>query len=542
MIKNESIENLKSIIDIVDVIGNYVTLKKSGSNYTALCPFHSEKTPSFVVSPAKQIYHCFGCGASGDAIKFIMEIEKLSYPEAIEKLADMYNFKLEYTSKNSFLQIDILDKINTFYKSKLYENKNAYEYLKQRGLFDSTIEKFQLGYAPSSKEQFKFFNNANLNKKELIELGVLNESGEYPRLIERITFPIFSQNGKIIAFGGRTITNHPAKYINFTNTKIFNKSKTFYGLNFAREHILRKKEIIIVEGYMDVIMLHQAGIENAVATLGTALTSSHLPIIKKLNPKVTISYDSDSAGINAALKASKLLYKEFFEGGVVLFEEGEDPADAVKAKKNLNEIFNKKIPFLNFIIEFTLKKYNLKNPVDKKRAIDEFKEYLNTLPEILKEDFALNTARFMQISPNMLLAKTKNHTQNINLNKKIDIAEASIIKTLYEKPELMDEIVEYLTPEMFNTHSYELQAVYKEDFQNPKLLEIVLRDDILVYDKKTLKNQIRKLLIAYYQKEAIKIKYNSQINSDEKMHLLKNINLKLQRLKKGELVESDITF
>jgi len=541
MIKNESIENLKSIIDIIDVIGNYVTLKKSGSNYTALCPFHSEKTPSFVVSPAKQIYHCFGCGASGDAIKFIMEIEKLSYPEAIEKLANMYNFKLEYTSKNSFLQIDILDKINTFYKSKLYENKNAYEYLKQRGLFDSTIEKFQLGYAPSSKEQFKFFNNANLNKKELIELGVLNESGEYPRLIERITFPIFSQNGKIIAFGGRTITNHPAKYINFTNTKIFNKSKTFYGLNFAREHILRKKEIIIVEGYMDVIMLHQAGIENAVATLGTALTPSHLPIIKKLNPKVTISYDSDSAGINAALKASKLLYKEFFEGGVVLFEEGEDPADAVKAKKNLNEIFNKKIPFLNFIIEFTLKKYNLKNPVDKKRAIDEFKEYLNILPEILKEDFALNTARFMQISPDILLAKTKN-TQNINLNKKIDIAEASIIKTLYEKPELMDEIVEYLTPEMFNTHAYELQAVYKEDFQTPKLLEIVLRDDILIYDKKTLKNQIRKLLIAFYQKEAIKIKYNSQINSDEKMHLLKNINLKLQRLKKGELVESDITF
>jgi len=290
------------------------------------------------------------------------------------------------------------------------------------------------------------------------------------------------------------------------------------------------------------IVLHQAGIENAVATLGTALTPSHLPIIKKLNPKVTISYDSDSAGINAALKASKLLYKEFFEGGVVLFEEGEDPADAVKAKKNLNEIFNKKIPFLNFIIEFTLKKYNLKNPVDKKRAIDEFKEYLNSLPEILKEDFALNTARFMQISPNTLLAKTNNHTQNLNLNKKIDIAEASIIKTLYEKPELMDEIVEYLTPEMLNTHSYELQAVYKEDFQDSKLLEIVLRDDILIYDKKALKNQIRKLQIAYYQKKAIKIKYNLQINSDEKMHLLKNINLKLQRLKKGELVESDITF
>ena len=248
MIKPESIENLKSLIDIADVIGNYVQLKKQGSNFVALCPFHSEKTPSFVVSPSKQIYHCFGCGASGDAIKFIMEIEKLTYPEAIEKLASMYNFKLEYTKGNSFVHIDLLERVNSFYISNLYKNQNALNYLKQRGLFDSTIEKFQLGYAPSSQEQFKFFKDANLNKKDLIELGVLNDSGEYPRLIERITFPIFSQSGKIIAFGGRTITNHPAKYINFTNTKIFNKSKTFYGLNFAREHILRSKRIIITEG------------------------------------------------------------------------------------------------------------------------------------------------------------------------------------------------------------------------------------------------------------------------------------------------------
>ena len=337
MIKPESIENLKSIIDIVDVVGNYVQLKKQGSNYIALCPFHSEKTPSFVVSPSKQIYHCFGCSASGDAIKFIMEIEKLSYPEAIEKLANMYNFKLEYTSSSSTLKVDILEKVNAFYIQELYKNSFAYEYLKQRGINDSTIEKFALGYAPSSLEQFKFFKNANLNKNELITLGVLSENGEYPRLIERITFPIFSSSGKIIAFGGRTITNHPAKYINFTNTKIFNKSKTFYGLNFAREHILRKKEAIIVEGYMDVIMLHQAGFTNAIATLGTALTPQHLPQLKKLNAKILLSYDSDSAGINAALKASKLLFKDFFEGGVILFPQGLDPADVVKKGEDLDK-------------------------------------------------------------------------------------------------------------------------------------------------------------------------------------------------------------
>ncbi len=539
MIKPESIENLKSLIDIADVIGNYVQLKKQGSNFVALCPFHSEKTPSFVVSPSKQIYHCFGCGASGDAIKFIMEIEKLTYPEAIEKLASMYNFKLEYTKGNSFVHIDLLERVNSFYISNLYKNQNALNYLKQRGLFDSTIEKFQLGYAPSSQEQFKFFKDANLNKKDLIELGVLNDSGEYPRLIERITFPIFSQSGKIIAFGGRTITNHPAKYINFTNTKIFNKSKTFYGLNFAREHILRSKRIIITEGYMDVIMLHQAGIQNAVATLGTALTREHLPILRKLNPKVTLSYDSDTAGINAALKASKLLYKEYFDGGVILFGEGEDPADAVAKGKNIEEILKNEIKFADFIIEYMTKKYDLKNPVEKKQAIDEFRNYINELPDILKDDFSIKVSQYLQIPPNILKVRT-NHMQNLNLNKKIDVAEASIVKTLYENPNLMDEIIEYLSPQMFNTHFEELDAVYKEDFENPKLLEIVLRDDIKSLDIKTLKNQIRKLLIPYYQKKMLEIKYSKTLNNEEKMHYLKKINLKLLKLKKGELVESDI--
>ena len=539
MIKPESIENLKSIIDIVDVVGNYVQLKKQGSNYIALCPFHSEKTPSFVVSPSKQIYHCFGCSASGDAIKFIMEIEKLSYPEAIEKLANMYNFKLEYTSSSSTLKVDILEKVNAFYIQELYKNSFAYEYLKQRGINDSTIEKFALGYAPSSLEQFKFFKNANLNKNELITLGVLSENGEYPRLIERITFPIFSSSGKIIAFGGRTITNHPAKYINFTNTKIFNKSKTFYGLNFAREHILRKKEAIIVEGYMDVIMLHQAGFTNAIATLGTALTPQHLPQLKKLNAKILLSYDSDSAGINAALKASKLLFKDFFEGGVILFPQGLDPADVVKKGDDLDKYFNSQIPFLEFIIEYTIKKYDIKNPMQKKKALDELKAYIFTLPEILKESFISKTAQYLQISPKLLNVR---HTKNTPLqNKKIEIAEASIIKTLYENPHLMDEIVEYLSIDVFKTHSLELSLVYQEKFDDSKLLDIVLRDDILTLNFESLKKQIIKLLIPYYQNKIIELK-TSDLDPTEKMHKLKLLNYKILQLKKGELVESDSTI
>ncbi|AZV46890.1 DNA primase [Nautilia sp. PV-1] len=539
MIKPESIENLKSIVDIVDVVGNYVQLKKQGSNYTALCPFHSEKTPSFIVSPAKQIYHCFGCGASGDAIKFVMDIEKLSYPEALEKLASMYNFKLEYSKSSSFVRTDVLEKVNSFYIQELYKNKTAYEYLKTRGIKDSTIEKFALGYAPDSKKQFQFFKNANLNIKELKDLGVLSENGEYPRLIERITFPIFSPSGKIIAMGGRTISNHPAKYINFTNTKIFNKSKTFYGLNFSREHILRKKQAIIVEGYMDVIMLHQAGYNTAIATLGTALTQEHLPQLQKLSSKILLSYDSDNAGINAALKASKLLFKNFFEGGVILFPQGLDPADVVKNGDDLNIYFEKAIPFLDFIISYTIQKYDIKNPVQKKAAVDELKEYIFTLPEIIRESFIIKASQFLQINPKLLSVRSSGQSVS-SQNKRIEVAEASIIKTLYENPHIMDEIVEYLSTDVFKTHQKELKLVYEEKFDDPELLDIVLREDILCLDMEALKKQIIKLLIPYYQNKILKLK-TSNLPTDEKMHKLKILNYKVLQLKKGELVESDST-
>jgi len=517
-------------VDIVEVIGSYIELKKAGSNYKALCPFHAEKTPSFVVSPSKQVYHCFGCHAKGNALTFVMEYEKLTYPEAIEKLAAMYNFKLEYV-KGDFIKMDLLESVNSFYVSNLYKNQTAYEYLKQRGLYDSTIEKFSLGYAPDIKTQMQHFKNANLNLKELSELGVLvNE--EYPRLIERITFPIFSQSGKIIAFGGRTITNHPAKYINFSNTKIFNKSKTFYGLNFAREHILRKKEAVIVEGYMDVIMLHQAGVENTIATLGTALTPSHLPILKRLDSKVIMAYDGDSAGIASALKAAKLLYSHFFEGGVAIFSDGKDPADIIKSGEDISA-YLKPIPFKEFILQESIK--NASTPQEKKKVHDEIKAYIKSLDPILQEDFLLTAQKYLNI--------THKTSQNIisGENKKIDLAEGSIIKTLYENPQWIDEMVEYLDPNMFTHHPDVLRMIYTEDFDNPQVLDIVLRDDIVVLDKETLKKQIIKILIPYYRQKLNEVKY-SQLDKDTKAHIIKNINQKLKTLKEGKLIESDITI
>jgi len=543
MIKPESIENLKSIADVVDVIGNYIQLKKKGSNFTANCPFHSEKTPSFVVSPSKQIYHCFGCGASGDAIKFIMEYEKLSYPEAIEKLASMYNFKLEYTkNNNNYKSQNILEKLNSFYKQKLIHNKTAYNYLIQRGLNQNTIEKFSLGFAPSSNEQLEFLNQINVPINEAIEIGAFakGENGVYARLIDRITFPIFSPNNKIIAYGGRTITNHPAKYINYTNTKLFNKSKTFYGFNFAREKILRKKEIIITEGYMDVIMLHQAGYTNSVATLGTALTNEHLPLLKKMDIDVIVAYDGDNAGINAALKASILLAQNSFEGGVVLFKEGKDPADMINEGINLEPIFKNKTPFIEFVIKQYIQTYNLKNPKQKQEFVNETKNFISSLPSLIQEDIIQYASQLSQIPKSFFNIKQKN-IQNIP-QKKIDLAEASIIKTLYENKNHINEASEYLALDIFNHHQEELKAIYEEEFENPKLLDIVLNEDIKILTYEALINSIRNLLIKYYKNKIMSLR-----TSNESFEIIKHKTRKyqfiIQRLKKGELIyESDSTF
>jgi DNA primase len=534
MIKPESIENLKSITDVVDVVGNYIQLKKKGSNFTANCPFHNEKTPSFVVSPTKQIYHCFGCGATGDSIKFIMDYEKLSYPEAIEKLASMYNFELEYTKNKNFVKTNILEKLNSFYTQKLINNQKAYNYLKERGLNENTIEKFSLGYAPSSNEQLNFIKEAKLPINEATELGVFakGENGLYARLIDRITFPIFSTNNKIIAFGGRTISNHPAKYINYANTKIFNKSKTFYGLNFARDKVLRKKEIIIVEGYMDVIMLHQAGFSNAVATLGTALTPEHLPILNKLNSKVIVAYDGDNAGINAAIKASKLLAQNNFEGGAVIFKEGLDPADMLKNNEDLSPIFKNNTPFIEFVIKETLNKYNLKNPHQKQEAFNEIKNFIISLNPITQDDVANYASQIMQIPKKFF--KIKNQNFQINSNKKIEHAEASIIKTVYENKNYLNEIAEYLSPEIFKTHNYELELLYQEDFENPALLDIVLNDEVKILDYESLINTIKNILKIYYTNELKKLNFEP-LSLEEKAHKARILREKIKNLDKGIL-------
>lgn len=408
MITKESIDNLKNHLEIVDVISQSLELKKSGANFKACCPFHGEDTPSFVVSPAKQIYHCFGCGAGGDAIKFIMEYEKLSYPEAIEKLASMYNVTLNYEENENKPKIDlkILETVNKYYQKLFINNLEAKEYIKSRGISEFSIEKFEIGYAPKSFETINFLKDNFLNLAEAKELGVIDtgENGLYSRFIERITFPIYGLNNKIVGFGGRTISGHNAKYVNSPQTKLFNKSKLLYGYNIAKENIYKKNRIIVTEGYLDVIMLHQAGFNTAVATLGTALTKEHLPILRRGEPKVIVAYDGDKAGLNAAFKASVMLSQSEFEGGVVIFDAGLDPADMVKDGKieKLNKIFAEPIAFIRFAIDYIILKYDINDPMQKQKALQEANEYLKSLSLIYQDEYKRYIAQKLNIRENLV--------------------------------------------------------------------------------------------------------------------------------------------
>ena len=547
MIEPNSIENLKSRLDIVDVVGSYLELKKNGANWKCVCPFHDDSNPSLVVSPSKQIYHCFSCGAGGDSIKFVMEYEKLSYPESIEKLASIYNFSLTYTSNDGQIKEDrkLLENVNMFFRKNLDNMPTAIEYIKQRGIGEASVEKFELGYAPSSRENLNFLSSHGYAMAEAIENGVagVGENGQnYARFIERITFPIRSASGKIVGFGGRTISGHQAKYVNSPQTKLFNKSYLLYGYNFAKDSVYKQKSIIITEGYLDVIMLHQAGFTNAVATLGTALTKEHIPLISRGNPKVILAYDGDNAGVAAALKASLMLSSTGISGGVVLFSGNMDPADMVQKgqSEKLNKLFHNPQPFIEFTIERIVKKYDIHNPLEKQKALEEGSAYLKTLPGTVANSYAGMLSGALNINQN--LVKVQTHTSNRLKRQKDpfeDILELTIIKTLLTKPNFIDTLLDTIDISMFKTHNAELAILLKNDKNNPSLRRILLRDDIEVYDEDEFIASMLNFLIGFYTTELTKVK-GSTMDYKNKSFAIRKIQENIFKLRQGKLVNYEI--
>lgn len=550
MIQQQSIDALKNQLDILEVISHYIEVKKMGSSYKACCPFHQEKTPSFVVNANKGFYHCFGCGASGDSIKFVMEYEKLNYAEAIEKLAQLYNVRLEYSQKSQNNEnYKIMDFMNGYYQTML--NAEVESYIKQRGITTEIKARFELGFAPQNHEIMAHLQRNMVNLQDALNLGILGvdlENGVkryYARLTQRLIFPIRSAQNKIIGFGGRTLVNHPAKYINSPQTKLFNKSQVLYGYPQAKESIYRLESVIITEGYLDVIMLHQAGFTNAVATLGTALTKEHLPLLAKGNPKVILAFDGDNAGMQAAFKAASLLSIAKKQGGVVLFEGGLDPADMVKNSEieELKSLFDSPIPLIDYVLESIIKRYDLQNAAQKDDCLKEILEYLHQLSPVIQEEYKLWLSQRLALPAHLIQTK-KPKAQNQSITKEslrfseasfYDLPEKIIIKSVLENMELLGFVLDYLDPKMFRTQKEAYNKLLKNELEDPLLIGILLDEKIKPQDKEHLREQIIMVLYQHYDQERKALSYKKGLSLREKAFLLRKYQKYLDDLKRGEL-------
>ena len=558
MIDPKSIEKLKNQIDIVNIIEQYIPVKKMGSSYKCVCPFHDDKNPSMSINQNKQMYHCFACKAGGDAVKFVMDYEKLTYPEAIEKIAQISNFSLEYTNDKVPTQKEnkhILEKVNAFYRSEFYKNEAAVRYIKSRGINDAMIEKFELGWAGDSASTIRLLQNENIEPKEALEVGIVkqNEKGIYASFIERITFPIYSHTTRLVGFGGRTISDHPAKYVNSPQSVVFDKSKLFYGYHLAKQSIFEKKQIIITEGYLDVIMLHYAGFTNAVAVLGTALTTSHLPLLKRGEISVVLCFDGDGAGINAAIKSSRLLSQNEIDGSVVIIKGGADPADMVFAGRSeeLKEMFDSGTELGEFYIEQIVKKYDISRPVQKQKCLEEIMEFTNSLKPVISNSYENLVANLLKIEVGTFSLSNQRHSsthsqnftnanrqteQNLQKKTKTDILEFSILKSMLANKGYETIVLNELEEKFFLHHKNYFQAALAPKIEaNAVLVREIYVDDSakVASSEESLREAILKLKLKYYEKFREDTKNSHKPHKLEMMQkiseIIKGIHEKLQK-------------
>ncbi|MBQ3600699.1 MAG: DNA primase [Lachnospiraceae bacterium] len=398
---DEIVEEVRQRNDIIDVISGYVKLKKSGSNHMGLCPFHNEKSPSFSVSQNKQMYHCFGCGVGGNVFTFIMEYENFTFVEALKHLADRAGIRLpEWESspearkqadkRNILLEIHKEAAKYFFYQLKSPQGKTALEYLCERGLSEKTIGKFGLGYSNKySNDLYQYLKEKGYEDSILKESGLVTideAKGVYDKFWNRVMFPIMDVNNKVIGFGGRVMGDGKPKYLNSPETKIFDKSRNLYGMNIARTS--RSKYMIVCEGYMDVIAMHQAGFTNAVASLGTAFTGLQAGLIKRYVDEVLLIYDSDGAGVKAALRAIPILKEAGLVAKVVRLAPYKDPDEFIKAmgieafSQRLEEAMNS----FYFEIEILEKDYDLQDPEQKTKFYNEMAKKLLVFTEELERN------------------------------------------------------------------------------------------------------------------------------------------------------------
>ena len=419
-IPKDFIDRLVEDSDIVSVINHYISLTKKGNNYTCCCPFHEEKTPSFVVSPQKAIFHCFGCGAGGNVLTFIKDYEGLNFVEAVDKLAELNNVTVprENTFRNDdFKKIyEINDIVANFYFDALKnpKQKSIVQYLKERGISGQTAKNFKIGFADFNQNELLKILQSKFSEKEILESGnfLKNEKGFYPFLRNRVTFPIFNSTGKTIGFGGRVTDDSMPKYLNSKDSKFFNKTRELYGFNNAKKDH-KTEDFIVTEGYMDVVMLSEYGINNAVASLGTAFSQNHMNLMFKLRRKITFCFDSDEAGLKAAWRALQISLKNVVDDKTVRFlflPEGYDPDSFVK--ENGEQEFYKKLDramvLESFAFQYLKRGKKLDSPEDIRQIIFEFKKILPLVTsEMLKETLMTKFSSELNINKEIFLKEDK---------------------------------------------------------------------------------------------------------------------------------------
>jgi DNA primase len=497
---DDIVEEVRTRNDIVDVISSYVKLQRKGSSYFGLCPFHNEKSPSFSVSPSKQMYYCFGCGAGGNVFSFIMEYENYTFPEALKFLADRSGVTLpeqddsEEAKKQRDLKTSVREINKTAAKYFYYmlwseQGAKALKYLRDRNLSDETIKRFGLGYAGQySDALYRYLKKQGISDQLLKESGLMqvNErQGMYDKFWNRVMFPIMDVNNKVIGFGGRVMGDAKPKYLNSPETVIFDKGRNLYGLNFARTS--KKKYLLVCEGYMDVIAMHQAGFTNAVASLGTALTSQHAALLKRYTDEVILTYDSDEAGVRAALRAIPLLKTAGISTRVLHMNPYKDPDEFIKSLGT--EAFQERIDQAenSFLFELSVleQSYDMKDPDGKTRFFQAVAARIAEFEmEIERENYIEAVAGKYQISyegmrrmvMNVLMQGVPVRKEPVRPQRRVEKedgirkSQRLILTWLTEYPQLFSVVSSYVRPEDFSDDLYrEVATMLYEQLEKGEL-------------------------------------------------------------------------
>ena len=545
------IDDLLSRIDIVQVINDRVKLKQQGNSHKGLCPFHAENTPSFNVSSSKQFYHCFGCGASGDVIKFLQEYEGLTFIEAIEKLALQVNVKIPETDNAKFDNHNKLLKVNNFalsiFEKNLKANPQALKYLKSRNITEKEIEFFRIGFANDSWDNITQI----LKEKKIVdegkELGLLTESKNkiYDRFRNRIIFPIRNTMGNVIAFGGRSLDNaESAKYINSPESKLFYKSAQVYGLFEAKQSISKINQIIIVEGYTDVISLHTNGFKNVVATLGTAFTKSHLNKILRYTKNIMFCFDGDNAGKNAAWKALVNSLSEIRDNINIEFTflpDGKDPDNYIlkNGKNAFQDLLSSSVPLSEFLFNNLQIGLDLKKVEDKSKFISSITILIQQIPTgVFRTLMEEKLADLTNISRNELFSLTKQlekKSSDINVEKSTvdNISESYILSILLEYPSLLNSC-EVKLPQLIRSNTIKkiVEKIGELNKQNEKINASIIIEH-LPDEKDFILNHITKEMVDHDEKSSLKT-LTSIVLSMKKKYLEEEYFIILQKYSNGE--------